>query len=268
MVKLIKTFKAIKEIIKNPWLLNKILEEDSVWLKYLKKQYGFSGSFPVISLDKLVSQSTIDKFAFLGGGSLPTDILLLRSLAISINECKYFEIGTWRGESVINVSDVTKECYTLNLSKEEILSLGLSEKYADLHGFFSKKDKNIIHLTGNSATYDFAGLNKKFDLVFIDGDHHFDMVKSDTENVFKHLIHDESIVVWHDYAYSPEQVRAEVMAGIYEGVPSNQRKHLYHVGNTMCAIYTKGAYNTYNLEYPETPKTLFKVTVESNSIEG
>ena len=167
MKKIKKTLKAIAAIIKNPWLLNNILADDAVWQQYLEKNYQLKNGLPVVDINQLSPNfaETLDCVAFLDGSSLPTDFALLKSLTKKFKDCSYFEIGTWRGESVINVAGNCKECYTLNLSKEEILSLGLGEKYADLHGFFSKGKENIKHITGNSLTYDFKGLNKKFDVV-------------------------------------------------------------------------------------------------------
>lgn len=268
MNKFSKTVKAITEIIKNPWLLNHVLADDTVWNKYLLKNYNLKNGLPVVSLDKLISNSseTLDCVAFLDGSSLITDFALLKSLCKRFNDCSYFEIGTWRGESVINVADSCKECYTLNLSKEEIILLGLSEKYADLHGFFSKGKSNIHHLTGNSLQFDFKNLNKKFDVVFIDGDHRYDYVKADTANVFKHLIHENSIVVWHDYAYNPEKIRPEVLAAILDGIPAEYRKHLYHASNTMCAIFIREQFSTTELQDPTTPDKIFKINIQSKNI--
>ena len=171
MKKVKKTFKAIFEIIKNPWLLNNILSNDKIWNNYLEKKYKIKRGFPVIDINQISSNfdEKLNHFSFLGGGSLPTDIVLLKLLCKKFNDCTYFEIGTWRGESVINIAEVAKICYTLNLSKDEIISLGHSEKYANLHGFFSKQKKNIKHIEGNSLTFDFDSLNQKFDLIFIDG---------------------------------------------------------------------------------------------------
>jgi len=66
--------------------------------------------------------------------------------------------------------------------------------------------------------------NDTFDVLFIDGDHRYDYVKNDTAKVFRHLVHNKSIVLWHDYAYSPGQVRYEVLAGILDGVPETYRQ--------------------------------------------
>ena len=77
-------------------------------------------------------------------------------------------------------------------------------------------------------------------LIFIDGDHHFESIKQDTQNVFKHLVHDQSIVVWHDYAWQPGNVRYETLAAIMGGVPEAFHKNLYAVRNTLCAISHPG----------------------------
>jgi len=268
MSKLKKLFKTISLVIKQPSLINHILNSDDVWNDIIKNKYPNKTTLPVVEIEELIPNlnETLNTFTFLGGGSLPTDILLLKALANQIENCSYFEIGTWRGESVINVSETAKDCYTLNLSKAEMLKLNMPKEYADLHGFFSKNKKNITHLFGNSLTFDYKGLNKKFDLIFIDGNHTYDFVKSDTENIFKHLIHDETIVVWHDYAYNPEKMRSEVLAGILDGTPRKLHNNIYHVSNSMCAIYTKKQLQTNIFEEIATPKKIFKVKVEVKNL--
>ena len=170
-----------------------------------------------------------------------------------------FLFGTWRGESIVNVSEFAKECYTLNLSRQQIIELGLPESYADLHGCFSKEKKNITHLFGSSLNYDFDKLNKKFDVIFIDGNHAYDFVKNDTEKVFNHLIHEDSIVIWHDYAYDPETVRTEVLAGILDGIPEQYKENVYHVSNTLCAIYSPKKFNSSIINFPVKPEKYFSV---------
>ena len=268
MKKLRKTLRALLEIAKNPWLLNKILSDDTVWDSYIEKNHEKKNGLPVVDINDLCPDfsETLEYFAFLDGGSLPTDIALLKSLSKNFNKCKYFEIGTWRGESVANVSESAEECYTLNLPKSEILKLGLSERYADLHGFFSKDKQNVTHLTGNSLNFDFEGLNKKFDLIFIDGNHHYEYIKHDTEQVFRHLIHDHSIIVWHDYAYTPEKIRPEAYAAILDGTPSEYRKYLYHVSNTMCALFIRKAFPASELITPVIPDKVFEVVIKSKSL--
>lgn len=268
MKKLRRTFKAIIEILKNPWLLNRILEDDGIWAKDIKKKYDRNAAFPIVDLANFLpdSRESLETFAFQGGGSLPTDLALLKGLSKRIAASNYFEIGTWRGESVANVADTGADCYTLDLSKEKLKAMKVDKIYAQLHGYFSGERDNITYLYGDSKTFDFEGLNKKFDLIFIDGDHHYEFVKNDTERVFEHLLHDKTIVVWHDYAYTPEKVRPEVMAGILDGVPEKFRHCLYHVSNTMCAIFTRESLEITAPDFPVVPDKKFRVEIEIQKI--
>lgn len=268
MNKFKKTVKGLRLLLKKPSLINLIIDSDFTWEDYLIKHHNSKTILPIVEIDELIPNlnETLKTISFLGGGSMLTDILLLKGLANQIDDCLYFEIGTWRGESVVNVADSAKECYTLNLSKQEILQNGLPKKYAELHGFFSKKNKNIIHLLGDSLNFNFDSLNKKFDLIFIDGNHKYDFVKNDTEKIFKHLVHKDSIVVWHDYAYTPEKIRPEVLSGILDGIPNKFKKNLYHVSNTMCAIYTKRKLKKSHINFPITPNKKFIINLQTKKL--
>ena len=156
--------------------------------------------------------------------------------------------------------------FYLNLFKKEISDLGLPKKYADLHGFFSLDKENITHLFGDSTSYDFSQLNKKFDVIFIDGDHTYKYVKNDTEKVFKHLVKENSIVVWHDYANNPEEIRPEVLVGILDGIPNACIDNLYHVSNTLCAIYINKKIDSTNLNPPVKPEKVFTVSSKARKI--
>ena len=263
MKKIKKIIKGIILLLKKPSLINNILESDYVWSKYVSNK-----NLPVIAIEKLIPNfnETLNVFSFLGGGSLPTDIMLLKALAKQIENCAYFEIGTWRGESVVNVAENAKECYTLNLSKDEMLRMDLPKEYAKLHGFFSKDKKNITHLLGNSLTYNYQALNKKFDLIFIDGNHKYAYVKNDTKKIFKHLVKENTIVVWHDYAYNPEKIRHEILAGILDALPKKLHKNLYHVSNTMCAIYTTKKLKSIPFQSIVKPNNNFKINIKMNKL--
>jgi predicted O-methyltransferase YrrM len=255
-----KTFKAIIAIMRNPWLLNHVLADDGLWKQQVQARYNMD-SLPVVDITTLFPgfKEELGTFAFLEGGTLPTDLALIRALCKTIPNCTYFEIGTCRGESVVYVADVCSECFTLDLDPKLIQD----KAEADLIGFFSKGNAKIKQLYGNSMTYDFAALNKKVDVVFIDGDHHYESVKNDTEKVFKHLVHDNSIVIWHDYAYDPVTPRPEVMAAILDGTPQQLRKNLYHVSNTMCAVYMNKPLQATTLARTSIPGKKFKIGIEA-----
>ena len=268
MKKIRRLIKAILSLIKNPWLLNNVIADDALWTKYLIKKHNIHSSLPVLDFNQITQNQpeTVESLAFLDGSSLPTDITLLKSLSKRFKNCKYFEIGTWRGESVVNVAEHAEECYTLNISKDEMLAQGFSKSYIEQHDFFSKEKDNIKHLKGNSLTFDFEGLNKKFDLIFIDGNHHYEHIKNDTEKVFKHLIHNESIIVWHDYAYNPEKLRPETLAAILDGTPQEFKQNLYQVSNTLCAIFIRGDFTTSEFKTPITPNKRFKIKIETKNL--
>jgi len=268
--KISKTISAFGQIIRNPWLLNKVLDDDRFWQRKVEREFGFSKGLPVIQPVDLFGEfeEKVEPFAFLDGGSLPTDLALLKKLAGRFTGCRYFEIGTWRGESVANVASVANHCTTLNLSAKEMESLGLNRRYIDLHGFYSKKLPNVTHLEGNSKTFSFDSLNSKFDLIFIDGDHHVEMVTNDTQKVFSHLLHDNSIVVWHDYARNPETIRFEILYGILKGIPERFHKNLFHIANTLCAVYIPGYQGSEFLHTPVEPKGYYSVHINYHEMES
>lgn len=261
MSKFSKLGKSISNIAKRPSLLNLVLtENESLKEEFVKKYKGLE-TLPQISLEDLTEnlEENVELF-FLDGASIPTDLVLLKTLAKGRKS--YFEIGTWRGESVWNVAKVIEDCTTFNLSAEDIAAFGLDPMYAELHGVLSLKNPKILHLEGNSKTFDFSSLNRKYDLIFIDGDHSYEMVKNDTEKVFADLVHEDTVVVWHDYAFNPEKVRYEVFMGIMDGLPAEYRKNVYHVKNTMCGVFIRKEFKTAKFQRFNNQPYLFDVNIK------
>ena len=268
MSKIQKLIKALKLIIQNPALLNKVLDAPEVNQQEIKEKYNFKNGLKTIKITDFAPEinETVNPFSFLEGGSTPMDLALLRILAKRFVDCDYFEIGTWRGESVANVATIAKQCTSLNLPNTEMLNMGASKNYIDSHRFYSTKLNNVTHLEGNSLTYDFSSLNKKFDLIFIDGDHHFESVKSDTQNAFQLLKNEKSIIVWHDYGNDPTDVRWDVLNGIIAGTPNEKRNNLFHVSNTLCAVYINEVMPA-QIQIPYSfPEHYFSVYIKSNKI--
>ena len=235
-----KLLSFLKIITSEPSLINHILNLNTVQKNKFIQKYGNFLALPQVEIKDLTQKpvSSIESF-LLDGSSLITDLQLLVSLAGRNEIHSYLEIGTWRGESVYNVAKEVEDCTTINLSVADMRKLGWNINYAEQHAILSKKNPNILHLEANTKTFDFGSLNKKYDLIFIDGDHSYDMVLSDTRNVFKHLVHENTVVVWHDYAYSAQKIRYEVFQAILDGVDPENHKFLYHPKNTMCAVFMK-----------------------------
>ncbi|HSV88127.1 MAG TPA: class I SAM-dependent methyltransferase [Bacteroidales bacterium] len=238
MRNLVKAADALRQLVKNPWLLNKLFDEELYWRKKVLRKRKFENGLPVLDLSTFFEKATetVSPYAFLDGGSLPTDLALLRALARRFKVENYLEIGTWRGESVANVAPLVKNAVTINLPDDSMRKIGHSEEYIMQHRVFSSNLPNVVHLQANSLKFDFRSLGNDYGLAFIDGDHHYEAVKSDTRNVL-HCLHPLGIIVWHDYGLNPEQVRWSVLAGILDGLPSAMHHRLFHVSNTKCAVY-------------------------------
>lgn len=245
--------RALAALVRMPALLTEVLAADTAaWrsraLAHATRWPGLSTvGLPLVPFAHFVPASTppgartVAPFAFGDGGSLPTDLLLLRALARQRPACRYFEIGTWRGESAANVAAEAAAVHTLNLSAAEMRAMNLPERYIELHGHFSRPLPNVVHLHGNSATFDLATLQRQagpFDLIFIDGDHRYEAVRRDTARVFEHLVGPKTTVVWHDASRQPGHPRWEVLAGLLDGLPTELPGQLVQVGNTLCALYS------------------------------
>lgn len=269
MNKIQKFAKAFGRILRHPYLLNLVLQDDDSNKEEVIRKYGLADGLPLLEINELFPDfhDMAKPYAYLSGATMPIDIALLRALAKRYHAQDYFEIGTWRGESVANLADVVQHCVTFNLPKEDIVKLTGNLQYAALHSFFSKNLSNVEQLYGDSQTFDFKPHFGKYDMVFIDGDHHYESVRKDTETAFKLLKNERSIIVWHDYGLDPETIRWDVMGAILDGAPDEKRKHIYHVSNTLCAVYLPEDFPTHKLVPYENPRKYFEVEIKTHRTE-
>lgn len=269
-----RKFRHICQIVQtlmiNPQLIGCILKDEEVIRKRIIRKYGCEQGLPTLDISELISNplEIVYPVSFLSDGSTPMDYLLLNSLAKKYKHCRYLEIGTWRGESIANVAQFAEECYSISLSKEDLIKRGFSEKMVKSMRLFSENLKNVVHTGADSITFDFESLNKKFDIIFIDGDHSEDAIMSDTRNAFKLLKDENSVIIWHDYGYTPERIRWETLAGIMEGCPPHLRNNIYHVSNTLCAIFIRGKFNSEIRDFPEIPNKIFKLNISVEKINS
>ena len=270
MSKFNKLITGTAHLLRKPYLINLILEDQEVNRQKVVNKYGFENGLPRIELSSLTNKDEffVEPYTFLEGGSLPTDYILLSVLAEKFSDCVYFEIGTWRGESAVNVSRYANEVYTLNLSEDQMREKKWNENYIRLHGFFSRQLDKITHLAGDAMSFDFSPWKNKCDVVFIDGDHHYESVKTDTENCFSLRRNEKSVLVWHDYGLSTETARWEVLRGILDGLPPEEHRHLYAVNNTLCAVYYPYPVESFYADFPQTPKHDFRVSIQLKKIKA
>jgi len=265
-----KLFSIAKTLLVNPKTILRVLSpKENESQEIVNKKYGFKHGLPIVSLSEFVvnSSHTISPYLFLEGGSLPTDHFLLAQLAQQEHVKTYLEIGTWRGESIMNVEQFVEKAYTLNLTDKELIRRGAKEDYVKQSGMLiPKENQKITQLLGDSLTFDFSPWKNSCDLVFIDGDHHYNVVLSDTKKALAMLKDENSFLVWHDYGHSPEDIRWEILLAILDAVPKEEHKFLYHVSNTKCALYTKKPLLANVKGRPLRPDTIFDIQIKMRKI--
>jgi len=263
IVKLARTFKAI---CSHPveFARFSLAFGESHLKGHASRKHGVGSGLPTIDLLDLFPNFSerVVPYAYLEGGSTAIDLALLKALARRYENCRYFEIGAWRGESVANVASVAEECVSLSLSDDELRTLGWNDLHLATARFFSDGLKNVVHIGHDSKSFDYRPYAGSCDLVFIDGDHSYDGVRSDTVNAFRLLRDERSVIVWHDYMRTAEtDILWGVLAGLLDGAPQGASRHIYHVSNTLCAVYINGRIPLADVVYPATPDKVFEVQI-------
>ena len=192
--------RRLLNLLREPALLILRWYNTEEWRNRVRRKYGLKDGLPLISPGIFTVETEQDLVgqSIREGGCLPADLALLRTGCRRFEACRYFEIGTWMGESAMSAAKVSVECFTLDISGRIIPDL----------------PSNVTQLTGDSLSFSFAAFGKKADVIFVDGDHRYEFVKNDTIMVFRHLVHDRTVVIWHDYTDGSGNVRYEVMSGI------------------------------------------------------
>lgn len=139
------------------------------------------------------------------------ELMVLCSIERFIGAKTVLEIGTYDGNTALNlaanvVSDGTVITVDLPPDWDKQFVYDVPAKYwnvTDREGIGIQYrntpfESRIRQVLGDSAEVDWQALNPPFDLIFIDGCHYFDYVKTDTESALKNLT-PGGIIVWHDY---------------------------------------------------------------------
>jgi predicted O-methyltransferase YrrM len=263
--------KIASRALKHPRSLRAILHDETAYRDHVRKRYGLKQGLPVVDVLDLVPSIDleIEPYSFLGDTSTPLDIALLCQLAAGIPDCEYLEIGSHRGESLVNVGRHAARCTAISLGKEDMRAMGYSEPYVRSQNVFLPREHGFALIAHNSQTLDYTPYEGRFDLIFIDGDHSCGGVRIDTANCFRLLKGPESVIVWHDYTLNTDRVRWEVLAGILDGAPPEAREHIYQVSNTMCAIYKRGVSTAFERTADlQVPNKRFRLRIKTEPMQN
>jgi hypothetical protein len=234
----------------------------------LIKEYGRS-PLPLIRCDALLGPGPhrLSHYTFAPFGASPIEYALIQGLARRFRACHFLEIGSLRGETLANLNSVVDSATCITLSKEDLLKMGLPKPIADTNMLFASEVTNLRLINADSRSYDFSQLEPIFNLTFVDGDHFYESVKSDTKNVLS-VCAKEFSIVWHDYTLADHTtINWEVFAGILDGLPREMWRRLYHVNNTACAVLLPEAWDVYRHEHVFYPERVYSLTMSSTELD-
>jgi predicted O-methyltransferase YrrM len=269
--KLKTALRVVREILRNPRRLTRVIDPTPPTPREaIQNYFNRPPALPQIDLLDLFSglDETISPYSYLEGQAMPTDIALLKGLARQRPGCRYLEIGSWRGESLANVATVCAECVAITLSAAEMRDAGYPESAIACEGFFSRGVANVRFIERNSRTFDFRQFGRYFDLIFVDGDHSPEAVRDDTRAAFSVLRNENSVIVWHDYALTPESVNWPTLEGIRKGLPPDKLDSVFHISNTLCAAFFGNTpFAARPVPFPQMPDKTFDIRLRGRHIE-
>ena len=140
------------------------------------------------------------------------ELLVLASLVRKAQPRRCFEIGTFDGRTTLNLAANSPDdavVITLDLPPKELGRTSFAVAPGDAQ-FIDKPASGarfrgtphaarITQVFGDSATFDYAPYEGNMDLVFVDGAHSYEYVKSDTRAALRMLRPEGGMILWHDY---------------------------------------------------------------------
>lgn len=220
--------------------------------EYYQESHGQLENFETTDLYKQIKSQTIfvrsNVFNMESIVARPNELSTLSTLVYQLKPKTIFEIGTYNGFTTLHFAYNAPEdskIYTLDLppdfevqdkahySYDDLMVVELSKK--NIANRVYKKDpmgRKIIELFGDSEKFDFSPYYGKMDLIFIDGNHSHQYVKSDTENAFK-MLSPNGVILWHDFDYI-------IHRDVFKFLNNLSKQHkIYSIPRTRFAVYGK-----------------------------
>lgn len=193
------------------------------------QMYWFTGSLPRISANEVfrdlreVEVTLPRAFDRKSGTSISVEEAChLGAITRCVKARKVLEIGTYDGNTALvlaaNVA-ADGEVVTVDLPPDFAVQDQSSLAYSDGEFNLTPRDElgrqynghvlspRIRQVYGDSGKMDWSTLGGPFDLIFIDGCHTEDYVRSDTVNAMR-VLRPGGVIAWHDYGMIPDVSRA------------------------------------------------------------
>lgn len=121
------------------------------------------------------------------------ELVCINALVCRFQPQRVLEIGTLGGRTTLNMMANTQpraEVFTLDLPNTDHLRTASTGQILG---------RNWTQLYGDSLTFDFSPLYNRMDFIFIDANHSYEHVRSDSLQALRMLGDRAGVVVWHDY---------------------------------------------------------------------
>ena len=223
-------------------------KENRQVLDRLPRDLGFGATplqprLPVGDLSVFLDDGPVqvrESYAVDGNVTL-TELVVLASLAQKYRPRVIFEIGTFDGRTTINLAANSPEAtvHTLDLPPGHATQMAVKpgdDTYINKPASGARYrgtdcESRIVQHYGDSATFDFSKFEGRVDMVFVDGAHSYDYVKSDSQHALRLLRDGRGVILWHDYG---TREVTEAIDDLRDSDPAFAG--LRRVGNTALAV--------------------------------
>ena len=179
--------------------------------------------------------------------SLPLrELLVIAAVGGHLKPSHVFEFGTFTGLTTLAIAMNTPPdamIFTLDIDPAARSThkhgTGSGMREFPLGEAFTETEHaiKIRQLTGDSRTFDYTLFHGAMDLVFIDADHTYEFVRTDSTNAMK-MLSPKGCIIWDDYLFKPEHPEcAGVSRYLREILPC---RRVFSIEGTRLAILTGG----------------------------
>ncbi len=159
------------------------------------------------------------------------DMLYVSAVAKFIGAVRMFEFGTYMGRTTLHLARNNPDGKVVTVN----LPASADPRYAPFLGSLlagQPELARIDRIESDSRALDTTPYRGQFDFVFVDGDHSYEAVQSDTRKAFE-LLAPRGVIMWHDYA-----PKSEGLVEFFEQF--TQTTPLFRIRSTCLLVHIDG----------------------------